>query len=591
MLRLGRALRLAWESGPGWAIASVAILIAQSLLPLVTLYLMKVMVDAVAASAAMADKAAAFKRVLLLIGLSGAVALANALFDVLANLVNDEQAQAASDHMHELLHRKAIEVDLEYYESTEYHDQLRRAQEEAYRPMRIMRGVAQLGQSGILLLGIFGLLASLHWALAAVLVVALIPNVVVRVRHASEMYRWRRQRTAAERQAGYFNYLLTLPEYAKEVRLFELGHLFGSRFRGLRQQIRRERHAMTQKRSVRELAAHSLAILPVFGSYAFIAYQTVAGMITLGGLVMYYQAFQRGQSALQSILNGLVSLYEDHLFLSNLYEFLDLEPKIAEPPNPMPVPGGMRSGIVFEGVSFQYPMSPRKALVDVNLTIRPGEIVALVGENGSGKTTLVKLLCRLYDPNSGTITLDGIDLRRFSPSALRRQISVVFQDYVKYHLTARENIWLGNLDLSPDDERIEAAACRVGADQVITDLKNGYETVLGRYFEQGEELSVGEWQKVALARAFVRDAQLIVLDEPTSALDPQAEAEVFEHFRQLISGRSAVIISHRLSTVRLADYIYILKDGEVIESGTHDELIGRCGTYAHLFEIQAQHYR
>jgi ATP-binding cassette subfamily B protein len=591
MRRLGRALRLAWESGPGWAVASAVVLIGQSLLPLAGLYLMKVMVDAVAASAAMVDKAAAFERVLLLIGLSGVVALANALFDVLARLVNDEQSQAASDHMHELLHQKAIEADLEYYESTEYHHQLQRAQEEAHRPMRIMGGVAQLGQSGILLLGIFGLLASLHWALATVLVVALIPNVLVRVRHASEMYHWRRQRTAAEREAGYFNYVLTLSDYAKEVRLFELGPLFRSRFRSLRQQIRRERHAIALKRSVRELAAQSLAILPVFGSYAFIAHQTVIGVITLGGLVMYYQAFQRGQAALQSILNGLVSLYEDHLFLANLYEFLDLKSKIGEPLCPEPVPEVMRTGIVFEGVSFQYPMSPRKALVDVNLSIRPGEIVALVGENGSGKTTLVKLLCRLYDPTRGTITLDGIDLRRFSPSALRRQISVVFQDYVKYHLTARENIWLGNVNLSLDDERIEAAACRVGADQVITGLRSGYDTVLGRYYDQGEELSVGEWQKVALARAFVRDAQLIVLDEPTSALDPRAEAEVFEHFRRLIGGRSAVIISHRLSTVRLADHIYVLKDGEITESGTHDQLIHRCGMYASLFEMQAQHYR
>jgi ATP-binding cassette, subfamily B, bacterial len=311
----------------------------------------------------------------------------------------------------------------------------------------------------------------------------------------------------------------------------------------------------------------------------------------VGDLVMYYQAFQRVQGFLQGILSSLTGLYADNLFLSNLYEFLDLKRTVAEPAVARPVPQPMRVGIVFDHVSFQYPGGTRKAIEDVSLVIRPGEVVALVGENGSGKTTLIKLLCRLYDPTGGSITLDGIDLRQFETHALRREIAIIFQNYAHYHLSAEENIWLGNASLPPDRERVAAAARRSGADEVIRGLPRGYDTILGKRFADGEELSVGEWQKVALARAFMRDAQILVLDEPTSSMDAKAEYEVFQNFRKLVAGRSAILISHRFSTVRMADRIHVLQHGRVIEGGSHDELIRAGGTYARLFEMQARHYR
>jgi len=572
--------------------ASLALLVVQGTLPLLSLYLTKLVVDAVTTALATPDKGAAFGQVALLIGLTGGVALASALCRSIAGLVSEAQGQVITDHMSDLLHAKSIEVDLEYYESAQYYDKLHRAQREApYRPVRIVNGLVQVAQSGISLLAMAVLLFSFHWGIAAILFAAAVPGLFVRLRYAGQTYRWQRQSTPTERQAWYFHWLLTGDAHAKEIRQFDLGSLFRQRFRDLRQQLRREKIEIATRRSIAELVAQASATVAVFGSYAFIAYRTVQGAITLGDLVMYYQAFQRGQSFLREMLSGLAGLYEDNLFLSNLYEFLELKPKVVEPLHPRPIPQPMQTGLAFDQVSFQYPAGTREVLEDVSLTIRPGEVVALVGENGSGKTTLIKLLCRLYDPTNGTITLDGIDLRQLETTALRREISVVFQDYAQYHLTARENVWFGNVALPPNEERIAAAARHSGADEVIAKLPQGYETILGKWFEDGEELSVGEWQKVALARAFLRDAQIIVLDEPTGALDARAEHEVFRRFRQLAAGRTAILISHRFSTVRMADRIFVLEGGKIIESGSHDELVRLGGTYARLFETQAQYYR
>jgi ATP-binding cassette subfamily B protein len=591
-LSLDRAVRFVWQAGPGWTFGSVVLVVVQGALPLLALYLVKLIVDAVTFSVGAPDKVAAFRQVALLIGLAAAVALFKALCQSIADLVKEAQTLAVTDHMYDVLHAKSIEVDLEYYENSKYLDTLHRAQKEGpYRPTQIINGLVRLGQSGISLIAMAVLLLSFHWVVALVLFAAAIPGVLVRLKYSEKMFRWQREWTQAERRASYFNWLLTGDAHAKEIRLFDLGDLFKQRFSDLRKQLRSERLDISRKRSIEDLVAQASGTCAVFGSFGFIAYRTLHGVITLGDMVMYFQAFQRGLSYLRETLGGVAHLYENNLFLSNLYEFLDLEPKVKEPLHPLSVPRPMRKGISFEHVGFQYPAGNGKVLEGISLGIEPGEVVALVGENGSGKTTLIKLLCRLYDPVEGAITLDGIDLRRFETTVLRREISVIFQDYVKYHLTARENIWLGNIDLPPEHKRITAAGREAGADDLITTLPKGYETVLGKWFEDGEELSIGEWQKVALARAFLRDAQLIVLDEPTSSLDVKSEYEVFKKFRQLLNGRSAILISHRFSTVRMADRIFVLEDGRVIENGTHEQLIQLGGKYAHLFERQAQYYR
>lgn len=581
-----------WQSSPRWTIARLVILVIQGTLPLLLLYITKLIVDTIATGLTAPNRGAVFGHMVLLFGLAGAVTLTTTLCGSLADLVNTAQSQRLTDHVQSILHTKSIEVDLEYYENAQYYDILQRAQQEApSRPNQILNRLAQVGQNGISLLAMTGLLLSLRWELAGVLFVAAIPAVVVRLKYAGILYRWQRKRTPLERQAWYFGWLLTGDIPAKEIRLFDLGSLFSQRFRYIRQQLYRENLAITTKRFIADSGAQAVTAIVVFGVYAFITYQTLQGIFTLGDLALYYQAFQRLRNALQGFLSNLAGLYEDNLFLANLYEFLELKPKVVEPLHPKPVPRPMQNGIVFNQVSFQYATTTRQALQNINLTIEPGETIALVGENGSGKTTLIKLLCRLYDPTAGSITIDGVDLRQFGIAALRREISVIFQDYFKYHLSAQENIWLGNIDLPPEHEGITKAAYRSGADEVIKSLPQGYDTMLGKLFDQGEELSIGQWQKIALARAFLRDSQVIVLDEPTSSMDPKAEYEVFKKFRQLIKDQAAILISHRLSTVKMADRIYVMANGSIIESGTHWELMQLGGTYTHLFETQAQQYR
>jgi ATP-binding cassette, subfamily B, bacterial len=586
------ALRLVWQSSPGWTIARIAILIILGILPLISIYLAKLIVDTVTIGLMATDKAATFSEVLKLLFLAGVVTVINGLCTSLSEFVNTAHSLRVTDYMQGIMHAKSIEADLEYYENAKYFDALQRAQQEApYRPPQILNRLAQVGQNSISLITMVGLLSSLHWGIIGVLMVAALPAVFVRVQQSRVIYQWQRERTGMDRQSIYLGFMLTGDLFAKEIRLFGLGSFFSAWYLRIRQQLYEERVDISKRKAFANFAAQGFAGILIFAIYSFIIYQTLQGVLRLGDLVLYYQALQRGQLNINGLLTGVSGLYEDNLFLANLYEFLDLKPTIVDPKDPKPFPKTIKTGIVFNQVSFQYSNSTRQALSHINLCIEPGKTIALVGENGCGKTTLIKLLCRLYDPTSGSITIDGIDIREFELADLRRQVGVIFQDYAKYNLTAFENIWLGNVEVPREDEKIIAAAYRSGADEVIQQLPQGYDTVLGKLFDQGEELSIGQWQKIALARAFLRSSQLIILDEPTSAMDPKAEYEVFNQFRQLIKDQAAILITHRLSTVKMADCIYVMDQGSIVESGTHDQLMQRRGSYAHLFETQAQNYR
>jgi ATP-binding cassette, subfamily B, bacterial len=585
-------VRLVWTAAPGWTVISAAIAIGQGLLPLVGLFLLNHIVNAIRFGITASDKGAAFRHVAFLIVLAGVVGLVTAALKSLGTLTSQAMGLVVTDHVSDVVHSKSIAVDLEYYENSRYYDVLHRAQQEApTRPTAIVNDLTGLIQSIISLAGMATLLLSLNWIIGVILLVVALPGALVRLRFSAQLYQWQRRRTMADRQSYYFHYLLTDGTKAKELRLFGLGDLLRGWFRELRKVLRHERLVITLKRSLADLASGIAAVLAVFGTFAYIAWRTIKGALNLGQMTMYYAALQLALTSLQSLLAGLASLYEDNLFLTYFYEFIALEPHLESPPQPKPVPRPMHEGVVFHDVTFQYPDTARTALDKVSLHIKPGEVAALVGPNGSGKTTLVKLLCRLYDPHEGAITVDGIDLREFDPIALRKSMSVIFQDYSQYQLSVRQNIWMGNIDLDPQEAAVEKAARDAGADEVIQGLRHGYETMLGKWFAEGEELSIGEWQKVALARAFVRDAEILVFDEPTSALDPNAEWKAFEHIRELANGRAVILISHRFSTVRMADRIHILENGRIVESGSHDELMELDGRYARMYEVQARAYR
>ena len=592
MLHLWRTVRLVWRIAPGWTLANAVLAVVQGVLPLGAIYLMKLIIDSVTKGIVAADKGAAFGHTAMLILLAALIGLLIAVAQSVSKLVSEAQAQVVTDHMSDIMHAKSVAVDLEYYENSRYYDTLHRAQQEApFRPTSIINGLVQVASSGVSLIAMAALLFSLHWIVAVIVVAAAVPGALVRLRYSNRLYRWQRDHTVEDRQSYYYHWLLTVGERAKEIRLFGLGDLLMDWYRGLRTLLRRQRLAITARRAAADFATQTAATVAVFGTFAYIARQTIRGVFSIGSMVMYYQAFQTSLSSLQTVLQGLAGLYEDNLFLTYFYDFMALEPKVKEAPEPRPVPRPLSAGIVFEGVTFQYPDTERTAISDISLTIRPGEVAALVGPNGSGKTTIVKLLCRLYDPHAGRITLDGVDLKEFGLVDLRRHMSVIFQDFAQYQLTARQNIWIGNIDLSPEDGAIEEAARASGADGLIRHLRHGYDTLLGKWFEDGEELSTGEWQKVALARAFVRDSEILVLDEPTSALDPVAEWQIFERIRELARGRAVILISHRFSTVRTADRIHILDEGRILESGSHDELIARGGRYAEMYEVQARGFR
>ncbi|MEE4215216.1 MAG: ABC transporter ATP-binding protein, partial [Bacteroidales bacterium] len=443
---------------------------------------------------------------------------------------------------------------------------------------------------GISLLLMAGLLATLNWWLVLVLLVANIPGIWLRVHYADVLYNFRRELTPVARKSAYFNWLLTGDRPSRELRLFGLGSYFSDLFRRNFDRQKKEEIDIVRKRSLIELVSGIFKAAAVLFTLYYIVMQTVGSGIGLGDLAMFLLAFRMGMTYIKQILGATAGLYEDSLFISDVFEFLDLEEKIVVMPPVVDV-SSLRSNIRIENLYFRYPSSSHDVLKGINMKIERGETVALVGANGAGKTTLVRMLCRLYDPQAGKIMIDGKDIRNIDPLQYRKLFSVVFQDFMLYNLSAADNIRAGDISAGDDRERIQRSAQKAGIHDLLEGLPAGYDTVMGRMFDDSRELSWGEWQKIALARALYRDAEILILDEPASSLDAGSEYEIFTRFSELAAGRTCILISHRLANVSVADRIMVIDGGRVIESGSHSELLKAGGTYSKLYSQQKSMYR
>lgn len=600
-------IKLVWETHRGYTATMVVLRLIRSFVPVATLWIGKLIIDEVVALQSAPHD---LSRLWQLVALEIAIVLVGEILSRISTLVESLLGDLFSNYSSIRLMEHAATLDLYYFEDPEFYDRLERARRQTVGRIGLLTQLVTMAQSILTLVSLgAALFVYIPWLLL-LLIVAVLPSFLGETHFASLqyslLYRW----TPERRQLDYIRFIGASDRTAKEVQMFGLAPWLVERYRTLSDRFYEENKKLSIRKGLVATALSVVGTLGYYGAYVVILLEAVGGLITIGTLTFLAGSFARSRDLIERLLMGASDIYQQSLYLKDLFEFFELKPSISSSPGALEVPWPIRQGFVFENVGFRYPESDRWAVRGVNFTLHPGERVALVGENGAGKTTITKLLARLYDPSEGRILLDGIDLREYDLASVRRTISVIFQDFVRYDLRFDENIGVGGIDrvqdyfdatdgVSGTESRtgeeppapIVAAAEKSLASTLLQRFGQGYRQMLGRRFEGGVDLSGGEWQKVALARAYMRDAQVLILDEPTAALDARAEYEVFTRFSELVAGRMAVIISHRFSTVRMSDRIIVLKDGRVIEEGTHDNLVARNGLYAELFLLQAEGYR
>ncbi|HLL01826.1 MAG TPA: ABC transporter ATP-binding protein [Myxococcaceae bacterium] len=587
--------RLFWKASPRLAVTLGVLTLVAAVLPAAIAYVGKLIVDGVVASAAGGGAELLRGEVLRLVGLEFGLMLGSALVERGLSLTRELLRANLGNLLNERILHKALELELRHFEDSNTYDKMQNARREANsRPLSLVMQVFSIVRNLVTLSTYAVLLVSLSPWSVVVLVLASIPAFIAEARLAAAGFRLYSWRAPEGRKLNYLEWILTRDNHVKEVKLFGLGPLVLGRYRQLFQKFFDEDRALALKRMGWGLGLGVLSLGAFYGCYAYVANRAALGTITVGDMVLYLSVFRQGQASFQGILTSIGSMYEDALFMSNLFAYLEI-PTGAEQPRVVPAlspPRGRQNAIELKDLSFKYPGKEAWALRNVTLTLKPGEKLALVGENGAGKSTLVKMLLRLYEPTEGSILYGGVDLRDMDVEDLRGRFGAVFQDFVRYQFSVAENIGLGHVPALENRERIVRAADLGGASSVVSALPQQYDTMLGGWFEKGQELSAGQWQKLAVARAFMRDdAEVLILDEPTASIDAEAEHALFERFQALAADRIAIVISHRFSTVRMADQIAVLHNGQVEELGSHDELMARGGRYAHLFNLQARGYR
>jgi ATP-binding cassette, subfamily B, bacterial len=587
---LPKFFRLIWETSPAMTIGNMLLRLVKSALPLSMLYIGKLIIDEVIRLIAVTGERD-LSYLWMLVAAELGLAIVSDLISRGITLLDSLLGDLFSNKTSVTLIEHAATLDLTQFEDATFYDKLERARRQTVTRVVLMSQVLSQVQD-IVTIGFLavGLIAFNPW-LILILLIAVIPSFLGETHFNERTYSLSRSWTPERRELDYLRYIGASDETAKEIKTFNLSGFLAERFKLLSDKYYLLNKSLIIKRAVWGIALSALGTLAYYGAYIFILMQTVAGAITVGSLTFLAGSFNSMRGLLQGIMTRFSQIAESALYLQDLFDFLELKPQITPPANPVPVPRPIHHGFTFENVGFKYQNSERWAVRNLSFHLRAGEKLALVGENGAGKTTLVKLLARLYEPTEGRILLDGVDLREYDLNDLRHQVGIIFQDYVRFQMSASDNIAIGQISNIRDKDRIQGSAQKSLADPVIQRLPDKYDQVLGKRFNKGVELSGGEWQKVALARAYMRDAQLLILDEPTSALDARAEHEVFIRFSELIAGKTAVLISHRFSTVRMADRILFLEQGQLKELGSHEELLAQNGKYAELFKLQAKGYQ
>lgn len=585
-----RASVLAWRASPRVAVANLLVAVLQGVLPALHIAVLTQLIDTVV-SAAQADAARVPPTMVFLLSAWVALQATDAVCSTLSTLLSNLQRDALTHWINAALIDKANTLSIDYFEQAAFYDLLDNARRESgYRPGLIMSQALYLSRSSISVISIGALLASLSGVLMAVALLLTLPQMLISIRRNRTLFRLISSRVTQQRQMAYLSWLLTTDHSVKELRVFNISKYLATTYKAVSNRFASDSKAVYVRAARHQFWIDIMIAMCIGGVYVYVALSALSGKLSAGGIVLYYQAFQQCRQALDDAATNATQLHEHSLFLNNLFSFLGINAVKDHTCGTDSFPDQVTIGIALEHVSFHYPGSRALVLDDVSFTMRPGELTAIVGLNGAGKTTLFKLLTRLYDPIGGRITVDGIDVRRIAPDDLQRRVSVQFQDFVRYQMSLRENIALGDVSRATD-EHVACAAAKAGLEEVVSALPGGYDTPLGKWFHDGQELSGGQWQKVALARALIRDSALLILDEPTASLDPRSEANILEMLRAPDPNRITMLISHRFGAARLADQIIVLDQGRVLEQGTHESLMACNGRYAELFMLQAGAYQ